>query len=194
MFDDGVEEDVAILILVDVEIETALVAAIGRVGDFEETRQAPVAHRVARHLERQGLLERDTGHTYLTTDGVDEDPESPMNQLLGSSITYRISVGPQQAQDQTPAEKRASMTWAKRLKRVFDIDIETCSECGGDVRITVPAHPCAHGISASMHVIACIEDPEVIRKILAHLDEKVTPTGADLVPESRAPPATDLFA
>jgi len=25
-----------------------------------------------------------------------EDPESPMNQLLGSSITYRIAVGPQQ--------------------------------------------------------------------------------------------------
>jgi hypothetical protein len=24
--------------------------------------------------------------------------------------------------DQTPAEKRASRTWAKRLKRVFDID------------------------------------------------------------------------
>ena len=42
------------------------------------------------------MLERDTGHTYLTADGVDEDPESPMNQLLGSSITYRIAVGPQQ--------------------------------------------------------------------------------------------------
>ena len=37
--------------------------------------------------------------------------------------------------DQTPAEKRASMTWAKRLKRVFDIDIETCDKCGGDIRI-----------------------------------------------------------
>jgi hypothetical protein len=37
--------------------------------------------------------------------------------------------------DQTPAEKRASMTWAKRLKRVFSIEIETCSECGSDVRI-----------------------------------------------------------
>jgi hypothetical protein len=48
--------------------------------------------------------------------------------------------------DQTPAEKRASMTWAMRLKRVFDIDIETCSECGGDVSI-----------------IASIEDPLVIR-------------------------------
>ena len=45
---------------------------------------------------RQGLLERDAGHTYLTADGVDEDLESPMNQLLGSSITYRIAVGPQQ--------------------------------------------------------------------------------------------------
>jgi hypothetical protein len=43
-----------------------------------------IAHRVARYLERQDLLERDTGHTYLTADGVDEDPESPMNQLLGS--------------------------------------------------------------------------------------------------------------
>jgi len=37
--------------------------------------------------------------------------------------------------DQTPAEKRASMTWAKRLKRVFNIDIATCDQCGADVRI-----------------------------------------------------------
>ena len=84
---------------------------------------------------------------------------------------------PDEEQDQTAAEKRASMTWAKRLKRVFNIDIETCSECGGEVRI-----------------IASIEDPEVIRKILAHLDEKVTPTATGLLPESRAPPATGLFA
>jgi hypothetical protein len=55
-----------------------------------------IAHRVARYLERRGLLERDAGHTYLTANGVDENPESPMNQLLGSSITYRIGVGPQQ--------------------------------------------------------------------------------------------------
>jgi len=39
---------------------------------------------------------------------------------------------------------------------VFNIDIETCSECGGAVKI-----------------IACIEDPVVIRKILAHLSEKL---------------------
>ena len=43
-----------------------------------------IAHRVVRCLERQGLLERDAGQTYLTADGVDDDLESPMNQLLGS--------------------------------------------------------------------------------------------------------------
>ena len=68
------------------------------------------------------------------------------------------------------------MTWAKRLKRVFDIDIETCSECGGDVRI-----------------IASIEDPVVIRKILAHLDQKVSLQQDARLPESRAPPPTGLI-
>jgi hypothetical protein len=79
-------------------------------------------------------------------------------------------------QDQTPAERRASMTWAQRLKRVFNIDIETCSECGGAVKI-----------------IASIEDPVVIRKILAHLDEKTPSAGTRLLPQCRAPPPTGLF-
>jgi len=56
----------------------------------------PIAHRVARYLERQGLLERDVGNRYLTAEGVDTDRESPTNQLLGSSITYHIALGPQQ--------------------------------------------------------------------------------------------------
>jgi hypothetical protein len=50
---------------------------------------------------------------------------------------------------------RASMTWAQRLKRVFSIDIETCITCGG-----------------TMKVIASIEDPMVIQKILNHLKKK----------------------
>ena len=226
-----------------------------------------IAQRVGRYLERQGLVERDTGNGYLTPKAVDAADDDPSNQLLGSSITYRIAVGPQQGRkvftlqtlpnleadnpfsgsvgevagfslhagvatnanereklerlcryitrpavstkrlsmtrngrvryelktpwrngtthvifepldfisrlvslvpkprvnltrfhgvfasnsqyralvtlakrgrgktvkalnDQTPAEKRVSMTWAKRLKRVFDIDIENCCECG----------------------------------------------------------------
>ena len=55
-----------------------------------------ITHRVARCLEREGLLVRDAGNTYLTGNGVDEDPESPLNHLLESSITYRIALGPQQ--------------------------------------------------------------------------------------------------
>src|SRR5215468_4725029 len=43
-------------------------------------------------------------------------------------------------------------TWARLLKRVFDIDIEHCPNCGGALKI-----------------IAAIEDPPVIIKILSHL-------------------------
>jgi len=83
----------------------------------------------------------------------------------------RKTQTPKETQDQTPAEQRVSMTWAKRLKRVFNIDIETCSECGGAVKI-----------------IACIEDPVVIKKILDHLQEKAALAGLVLLPPCRAPP------
>lgn len=55
-----------------------------------------IAQRVGRYLERQGLLERDTGHIYLTAEALDHVDEDPSNHLFGSSITYRIAVGPQQ--------------------------------------------------------------------------------------------------
>ena len=71
----------------------------------------------------------------------------------------------------SPAERRAAMTWAQRLKRVFNIDIETCSACGGAVQ-----------------VIACIEDPVVIKKILEHLESNAPPKPFAHLPEPRAPP------
>ena len=77
---------------------------------------------------------------------------------------------------QTPAERRTSMTWAQRLKRVFNIDIDTCRECGGAVK-----------------VIACIEDPLVIKKILTHLRGKELCVDAAGLPRSRAPPQAGLF-
>ena len=108
--------------------------------------------------------------------------------VFASNSKYRTLVTPAKqgrgkkiktaddSQDQTPAEKRASMTWAQRLKRVFDIDVTTCCECGGDVKI-----------------IASIEDPVLIQKILAHLDDRASPADLSLLPECRAPPATGLF-
>jgi hypothetical protein len=51
-------------------------------------------------------------------------------------------------QESMTVQHRAAMTWAQRLKRVFGIEIETCPACSGVLRI-----------------IACIEDPVVIKKI-----------------------------
>jgi hypothetical protein len=55
-----------------------------------------IARRVGRYLERRGLLERDTSNCYLTPEAMNASDEDPSNHLLGSSITYRIAVGPQQ--------------------------------------------------------------------------------------------------
>ena len=276
--------------------------------EFTRLTQKTLALRIGRHLERQGLLERDAENSYLADDELEA---GPMEQLLGSSITYRIALGPQQGrkvftlqtlpacdepfddgvgqvsgfslhagvaaradqrkklerlcryvsrpavsekrlsltpngnvryqlktpyrdgathvifepldfivrlavlvpkprvnltrfhgvfapnsqyrarvtpakrgrggahttkgdkeEDRTPAERRAAMNWAQRLKRVFGIDIETCPACGGAVRI-----------------IACIEDPKVIEKILTHLATKA----AEPEVPRRAPPRQGLF-
>ncbi len=69
------------------------------------------------------------------------------------------------------------MTWAKRLKRVFNIDVESCAHCGGPAK-----------------VIACIEDPVVIKKILSHLLGKALPAEPARLSGSRAPPQAGLFS
>ena len=79
-------------------------------------------------------------------------------------------------EDPTPGERRAAMRWAQRLKRVFGIDIETCPACGGAARI-----------------IACIEDPDVIEKILTRLDAKAAEPHALMRPRWRESPQRGLF-
>ena len=53
-----------------------------------------------------------------------------------------------QREDKAADKNKGRMRWAQLLKRVFDIDVESCPECGGKVKI-----------------IAAIEDPAVIEKI-----------------------------
>ena len=89
----------------------------------------------------------------------------------------RESSPGKQGEEKTPFERRVAMTWAQRLKRVFAIDVETCSECGGDVGI-----------------IASIEDSAVIRKVLDHLEAKGALAGSCQLPSCRAPPELDLKA
>ncbi len=75
---------------------------------------------------------------------------------------------PQQLRAKVDTDQpRAPMTWMQRLKRVFSIDIETCPECGGQLRI-----------------IACIEDPVVIAQLLG----PVRARDENLSIEPRAPP------
>ena len=89
----------------------------------------------------------------------------------------RIVPGAPPATDTRHGQKKGSrrqsaMTWAQRLRRVFAIDIESCRQCGGRLR-----------------VIASIETPAVIERILEHL-------GGDTVSfdpghPNRAPPGCD---
>jgi hypothetical protein len=72
--------------------------------------------------------------------------------------------------------------------------VETCGVCGAAAKVTVPAHPCAHGICASLHIIACIEDPAVISKILNHLEEKSPLDSGVQIPNPRAPPQAVCLA
>jgi hypothetical protein len=60
--------------------------------DIARLTQA-LALRIGRYLERQGLLERDAENSYLVGDALES---GAMEQLMGSSIIYRIAVGPQQ--------------------------------------------------------------------------------------------------
>ncbi len=47
----------------------------------------------------------------------------------------------------TPDERRRSMTWAQRFKRVFGIDVSTSVHCGGAVCIVASVEE-AHAIPA----------------------------------------------
>jgi hypothetical protein len=49
--------------------------------------------------------------------------------------------------------RHVAMSWARRLKRVFGVEIEGCARCGGQLKI-----------------IASIEEPQLIAKILSHLE------------------------
>jgi hypothetical protein len=68
--------------------------------------------------------------------------------------------------------RHVAMCWAQRLKRVFGIQIDTCTGCGGKLK-----------------VIASIEEPELIAKILAHREKSAPDQSQFELPlGARAPP------
>jgi len=76
--------------------------------------------------------------------------------VFAPNFKHRDRIVPQRTQRTVDGDKPlAPMSWMQRLKRVFAIDIETCPECGGKLR-----------------VIVCIEDPPLIAKILGHVQRR----------------------
>jgi ribosomal protein S27E len=72
--------------------------------------------------------------------------------VFAPNFKHRKHIVPQRPRHVDADTPSAPMSWMQRLKRVFAIDIETCPDCGGKLR-----------------VIACIEDPPLIAKILGHV-------------------------
>jgi hypothetical protein len=107
--------------------------------NIEELREFihAISHRVARFLEKRGVLERDAENSYLALEPDDDDA---MVQLQGHSITYRIAVGPQQG------------------RKVFTLQAlppDDDSPCGSD-RVTKESGFSLHaGVSTDAHQRAC---------------------------------------
>ena len=76
--------------------------------------------------------------------------------MFALNFKHRARMVPRRPRGRVDSDKPgAAMTWMQRLKRVFAIDIETCPDCGG-----------------KLWVIACREDPQLIRKILGHVRQR----------------------
>ena len=99
--------------------------------------------------------------------------------VLGPHYRYRRDIVPKPKSHPEPIEEpsecdddhhsaRQRMNWARLLRRIYKIDVEKCPHCQGKVRI-----------------IAAIEEPPVIRKILEHLG---LPTSPPRFHPARGPP------
>ena len=87
-----------------------------------------------------------------------------------SPTNSEISVTRASAQPGLP--RHVALRWAQRLKRVFGIEIESCARCG-----------------ARLKLVASIEDPGVIARMLAHRDRASDrPQEKRVLHAARAPP------
>ena len=105
--------------------------------------------------------------------GRESRPRTPTDPRIANSDTPSPSPlsptpdpsTPPDLGDRPPSPERAvSLPWADLLRRVHSVDVKTCPDCGGRLR-----------------VIAFITDPDVTRAILEHL-------GLPSKPPPRAPP------
>ncbi len=85
------------------------------------------------------------------------------------------------------------MTWAQRLKRVFNIDITTCETCGGAVKVIADTSDRSIEDPAVMPNALAALAGQALKQILAHLEKKAVSKEFNPLPESMAPPQRGLF-
>jgi len=101
--------------------------------------------------------------------------EGSTTPLVETGAVGSGARGDVELQKEAPGKPRY-WAWADLMRRAFERDVLACPRCGGRMRL-----------------IATIEDPLVIRRILAHL--RLPPEGPDPYPSRPPPGATgDLFA
>ena len=93
-------------------------------------------------------------------------PNSALRPQIVPAQADHPTVPADDPTDEPTRSAQSRLSWAQLLKRVFEIDMTACPKCGGPLTM-----------------IAVIEDPPVVQRILAHLG----------LP-SRAPPRTPAKA
>ena len=61
--------------------------------------------------------------------------------LVLAVLTLALATMASAVADESLRKQAESGNVDARLKRVFAVDIETCPDCGGTVRVAAPAHP-----------------------------------------------------
>ena len=113
-----------------------------------------IIKRTMKLLTRRGVLVEEEGSTYMADSDGDSDEARVLRPLQAAACTYRIAFGPRAGQKvltmqgAMPRDKER-LSWAKLLKGVFELDLEHCPNCGGELKI-----------------IAAILEAPVIEKIL----------------------------
>ena len=80
-----------------------------------------------------------------------------------------VIPGPAATEPGAAERRRLRRSWALSVRRIYEVDPLTCTECGSEMRI-----------------LAFLLAPAVVRKILDHLDKRPDRT--------RAPPAAAFVA
>ena len=100
-------------------------------------------------------------HNFVRYHGVFA-PNAKLRKLIIPKSTKRVKgkvdSRKHKSVEEAASELIAPLSWAQRLKRVFNIDITLCPLCGG-----------------TMRVIADITDPDIIQKILDHIKAQPPP-------------------